>query len=235
MEKENPGAVGTGRDIDAEALRRLELPKDIPAVTVCALGRTSRIAADILAQSGFRAFSLWGGMQAWSLAWNLAAIPLPLSLPDAGSIQVRRAGKGCLSYLLFSRGEAAVFAGDTLFLDSVGRPDLIVGADPRRPSELPDASLRRLAALPDAHWVLPAHVAAPPAFDGKPLAAALGQVKAGNRFLAASETEFQELPASGRNSPPPNFGIIAEADRSGVLPEGDWAALEAGPNRCARA
>ena len=45
-------------------------------------------------------------MKAWSLAWNSAEIPLPVS--DAGVVQVRRTGKGCLSYLIGSQGEAAV-------------------------------------------------------------------------------------------------------------------------------
>ena len=39
-----------------------------------------------------------GGMKAWSLAWNSAEIPLPGSA--ATVIQVRRTGKGCLSYLI---------------------------------------------------------------------------------------------------------------------------------------
>jgi hypothetical protein len=43
------------------------------------------------------------------------------------------------------------------------------------------------------------------------------------------------LLAAGGNPPPPNFEMIVEANRSGILPEGDWASFEAGPNRCARA
>jgi glyoxylase-like metal-dependent hydrolase (beta-lactamase superfamily II) len=45
-------------------------------------------------------------MKAWSLAWNTAE--LPSSHPDTAIIQVRRVGKGCLSYLIGSAGEAAV-------------------------------------------------------------------------------------------------------------------------------
>lgn len=45
-------------------------------------------------------------MQAWSLAWNLAAVPLTAT--DARVTQVRRAGKGCLSYVVAAGGEAVV-------------------------------------------------------------------------------------------------------------------------------
>jgi glyoxylase-like metal-dependent hydrolase (beta-lactamase superfamily II) len=45
-------------------------------------------------------------MKAWSLAWNTAEIHL--SAQDTHIIQVRRVGKGCLSYLIGSGGEAAV-------------------------------------------------------------------------------------------------------------------------------
>jgi glyoxylase-like metal-dependent hydrolase (beta-lactamase superfamily II) len=45
-------------------------------------------------------------MRAWSLAWNTAEIHL--SHQNTDIIQVRRVGKGCLSYLIGSNGEAAV-------------------------------------------------------------------------------------------------------------------------------
>lgn len=45
-------------------------------VTVCNAGRVSRTAAEILAQRGFDARSLTGGMKAWSLARNTADVPV---------------------------------------------------------------------------------------------------------------------------------------------------------------
>jgi glyoxylase-like metal-dependent hydrolase (beta-lactamase superfamily II) len=45
-------------------------------------------------------------MQAWSLAWNTAEIPLDAR--SAQVIQVRRTGKGCLSYLIGAGEEAFV-------------------------------------------------------------------------------------------------------------------------------
>lgn len=79
---------------------------DAPVVTVCAQGKTSLLAADRLRARGLDAYSLEGGMRAWSLAWNTADVPC-LDIA-ARIVQVRRTGKGCLSYLIGSGGEAAV-------------------------------------------------------------------------------------------------------------------------------
>jgi glyoxylase-like metal-dependent hydrolase (beta-lactamase superfamily II)/rhodanese-related sulfurtransferase len=88
-----------------DALHGLHLDKKIPVVTVCAAGNTSAIAASQLNEQGFKAYSLQGGMKAWSLlAWNTAK----LSFPDFEIIQFRRTGKGCLSYMIISNDEAIV-------------------------------------------------------------------------------------------------------------------------------
>jgi glyoxylase-like metal-dependent hydrolase (beta-lactamase superfamily II)/rhodanese-related sulfurtransferase len=91
---------------DPDALIGVRLPQDIPVVTVCGMGRTSAIAAQQLRDRGYEAFSLIGGMKAWSLAWNSARLNLDSGLVRV--IQLRRTGKGCLSYLIGSQGQAAV-------------------------------------------------------------------------------------------------------------------------------
>jgi len=89
---------------DPLALASLSLPMDRPVVTVCGAGRTSLLAAAALASRGHEVYSLARGMRAWSVAWNSATVA-----SGAPSIQqVRRAGKGCLSYIAVSRGEALV-------------------------------------------------------------------------------------------------------------------------------
>lgn len=94
---------------DPKALSGIDLPRDRPVVAVCAAGRTSLIAASQLAAQGFDAYSLEGGMRAWSLAWNTAHVALPDPQSGGASvIQVRRTGKGCLSYIIASDGQAAV-------------------------------------------------------------------------------------------------------------------------------
>lgn len=91
---------------DPQALAGIDLPPDRPVVTVCGAGVTSLTAAQQLHLRGLQALSLEGGMKAWSLAWNIAEVPLPGS--QASVIQVRRTGKGCLSYLIAADGLAAV-------------------------------------------------------------------------------------------------------------------------------
>lgn len=89
---------------DPSVLADLENPGGQPLVVVCYQGQTSQKAAKRLAARGWQVFSLAGGMQAWSLAWNTATFTV---LP-AVIVQVRRTGKGCLSYLIVSAGEAVV-------------------------------------------------------------------------------------------------------------------------------
>jgi glyoxylase-like metal-dependent hydrolase (beta-lactamase superfamily II)/rhodanese-related sulfurtransferase len=91
---------------EAGPLAHAALPTDRPIVTVCNGGLTSQAAADVLSRRGLDARSLAGGMNAWSLAWNVAEVPL--SDPSIRVMQVRRTGKGCLSYVVASAGEAAV-------------------------------------------------------------------------------------------------------------------------------
>jgi glyoxylase-like metal-dependent hydrolase (beta-lactamase superfamily II)/rhodanese-related sulfurtransferase len=87
-----------------DALQGLHLDKAVPVVTICAGGKTSQIAAGLLQEQGFEAYSLQDGMKGWSLAWNTARI----SFPNFEIIQFRRTGKGCLSYIVASNNEAIV-------------------------------------------------------------------------------------------------------------------------------
>jgi glyoxylase-like metal-dependent hydrolase (beta-lactamase superfamily II) len=57
-------------------------------------------------------------MKAWSLAWNSAEVPLPSSKTQV--VQIRRTGKGCLSYLIGSTGDAAV-------IDPALEPEVYLG------------------------------------------------------------------------------------------------------------
>jgi glyoxylase-like metal-dependent hydrolase (beta-lactamase superfamily II) len=100
---------------DPEALAGEELPEDELVVTVCGAGKTSAVAAEQLRDHGIQAVSLEGGMKAWSLAWNTAETPIEDS--QAHVVQVRRTGKGCLSYIVESEGEALV-------IDAVLEPEV---------------------------------------------------------------------------------------------------------------
>ena len=91
---------------DPDALANAAIPTDAPVITICGAGKVSLTAMEQLRARGYDARSLAGGMKAWSLAWNSAEVPVPGSA--ATVIQVRRTGKGCLSYLIGNDGEAAV-------------------------------------------------------------------------------------------------------------------------------
>jgi glyoxylase-like metal-dependent hydrolase (beta-lactamase superfamily II)/rhodanese-related sulfurtransferase len=89
---------------DETALDIVELPQNSTVVTVCAAGRTSLLASKLLQRKGVHAYSLEGGMKAWNYAWNTAEI----AFPNSKVVQVRRAAKGVLSYIIGSGGEAIV-------------------------------------------------------------------------------------------------------------------------------
>jgi glyoxylase-like metal-dependent hydrolase (beta-lactamase superfamily II) len=90
---------------DLTVLDEILIPANSKVITVCAAGRTSQIAAKELRKKGIEAYSLDGGMRAWSLVWNKAELKLE---GDIQLIQVRRTGKGCLSYIISSKGLALI-------------------------------------------------------------------------------------------------------------------------------
>ncbi|HEV8283631.1 MAG TPA: MBL fold metallo-hydrolase [Chitinophagaceae bacterium] len=89
---------------DKAALKGVHLDKGTPVVTVCAGGKTSMIAAEFLKKDGYEAYSLIDGMKGWSLAWNKAV----LSFENYQIVQLRRTGKGCLSYIIVSGKNAII-------------------------------------------------------------------------------------------------------------------------------
>ncbi len=315
---------------DPRAMTGVDVPADRPVVTVCGAGKTSLIAAAQLRDRGIQAVSLAGGMKAWSLAWNLAEVPLATS--RARVMQLRRTGKGCLSYLVGSHGEAAVidpslapeiyrdlagrlglsithvlethihadhlmrsralaaqtgarlllpatdrlafsagplnegdiveigrsrlwtlatpghtqeslsflldgealFTGDTLFLAAVGRPDLEASpGEARARAHLLHASLDRLSSLPPRTIVLPGHTDRPVAFDRRPLAATLGEVREQIPILRLAAAEFVDTILARIPPTPPNHAAIVAFNEAGEWPDGDPTDLEAGANRCA--
>ncbi|MED1412261.1 MULTISPECIES: MBL fold metallo-hydrolase [Bacillus] len=84
-----------------------ELPKDKDVLVVCAKEGSSIFVAEQLTEAGLEnIYYLAGGMKAWSEYVK----PIKVGdLKDGGSMyQFNRLGKGCLSYMVISKGEAAV-------------------------------------------------------------------------------------------------------------------------------
>ncbi|MFD1564603.1 rhodanese-like domain-containing protein [Haloarchaeobius amylolyticus] len=95
------------QDDPETATKRLdELPDDREIVTVCAAGVVARTATDVLREQGYDATTLVDGMNGWSRVHRSAPVQTDL---DGTLVQVARPGKGCLSHVLISGGEAAVF------------------------------------------------------------------------------------------------------------------------------
>ena len=313
---------------DPHALDGLKLEELKPVVTVCAGGKTSLKAAEILKQKGYDVYSLEGGMKAWNFAWNIAEI----EFQDAKVIQVRRSAKGCLSYMIGSGDEAividasldpqvylelakendwtiklvtdthihadylsrtrelakaslakhilidnasvdysftpfkngdrvqfgnaildvihtpghtlestsfrlgadALFTGDTLFVDGVGRPDLKADQDEAtKRSKMLYHSLNKLLGMTPNMWVFPAHLSKAVPFDNNLVAETIKALKGKLDLLKLSEDEFLKYTLSRIPPTPPNYLTIATLNKQGSYEGYTPTELEAGANRCA--
>ncbi len=82
------------------------LPKDEEILVVCAKEGSSVMIAEMLQEEGYKASYLEGGMKNWSE--HLEPVKIA-DLKDGGELyQFVRIGKGCLSYMVISEGEAAI-------------------------------------------------------------------------------------------------------------------------------
>ncbi|MCP3764982.1 MBL fold metallo-hydrolase [Domibacillus sp. A3M-37] len=83
-----------------------KLPQDKDVLVVCAKEGSSIMVADMLSEEGLTVSYLQGGMKAWSE--HLEPVKVG-DLKDGGELyQFVRIGKGCLSYMVVSNGEAAL-------------------------------------------------------------------------------------------------------------------------------
>ncbi|MBS4193709.1 MULTISPECIES: MBL fold metallo-hydrolase [Bacillaceae] len=83
-----------------------KLPSDREIVVVCAKEGSSVMVAEMLSEEGLTVSYLQGGMKAWSE--HLEPVKVG-ELRDGGKVyQFVRIGKGCLSYMVTSNGEAAI-------------------------------------------------------------------------------------------------------------------------------
>jgi glyoxylase-like metal-dependent hydrolase (beta-lactamase superfamily II) len=84
-----------------------KIPSDKEVVVVCAKEGSSVMVAEMLLEAGVNVSYLNGGMKAWSE--HLEPVKVG-DLNDGGEIyQFVRIGKGCLSYMVVTNGEAALF------------------------------------------------------------------------------------------------------------------------------
>ena len=101
-----------------------KMPTDKEILVVCAKEGSSVMVAEMLSDAGLTVSYLKGGMKAWSE--HLEPVKIG-DLNDGGEIyQFVRLGKGCLSYMVVSNGEAAIIDSTRMikvyldFADSIG-------------------------------------------------------------------------------------------------------------------
>ncbi|QTL47873.1 MBL fold metallo-hydrolase [Priestia aryabhattai] len=94
-----------------------KIPSDKEVVVVCAKEGSSVMVAEMLSEAGLTVSYLKGGMKAWSEYLEPVKVG---DLKDGGEIyQFVRIGKGCLSYMIVSNGEAAI-------IDATRRADVYI-------------------------------------------------------------------------------------------------------------
>ncbi len=83
-----------------------KLPKDKDVLVVCAKEGSSIMVAEMISEVGRNVYYLEGGMKSWSMYLE----PIKVSdLTGGGELyQFVRLGKGCLSYMVISEGEATI-------------------------------------------------------------------------------------------------------------------------------
>ncbi|MFJ7854213.1 MBL fold metallo-hydrolase [Peribacillus frigoritolerans] len=148
-----------------------QIPANKEILVVCAKEGSSVMVAEMLSEAGLDVFYLMGGMKAWSE--HLEPVKIGELTNGAEIYQFVRLGKGCLSYMVVSNGEAAVidstrmidayldFADDievkiTHVLDTHLHADHISGG-------------RRIAEATNAAYWLPPKDAAEVTFEYQPL------------------------------------------------------------------
>ncbi|WJE49562.1 MBL fold metallo-hydrolase [Peribacillus frigoritolerans] len=148
-----------------------QIPANKEVMVVCAKEGSSVMVAEMLSEAGLDVFYLKGGMKAWSE--HLEPVKIGELAKGAEIYQFVRLGKGCLSYMVVSNGEAAVidstrmidayldFADDigvkiTHVLDTHLHADHISGG-------------RRIAEVTNAAYWLPPKDAAEVTFEYQPL------------------------------------------------------------------
>src|SRR4030095_16746462 len=90
------------------------LPKDKLIITVCQRGINSQVASSILREMQYNSVSMENGMKGWNENFDI----YELDFKDFTAVQFVRVGKGCLSYIVYSKKDksAAVFE-PSIFID----------------------------------------------------------------------------------------------------------------------
>jgi glyoxylase-like metal-dependent hydrolase (beta-lactamase superfamily II)/rhodanese-related sulfurtransferase len=134
---------------------------------------------------------------------------------------------------MYQLGQQAIFTGDTLFLESVGRPDLADEAEGYA-HHLFHSLHERVLPLSDDIMVFPAHFGAGVAVkSGNFVARPLGKLRDSLAPLTLSEDEFVRWAVANVKDRPGNYRQIVGINAGQAELDANAAELELGPNRCA--
>ncbi len=134
---------------------------------------------------------------------------------------------------MYQLAEEAIFTGDTLFLESVGRPDLADEAVDYA-HHLYHSLHERVLPLSNEITVFPAHFGqGVEVRGGKFVARQLGSLRSALPALALDEKAFVDWAVANVKDRPGNYQQIVRINAGQDAIEGDALELEAGPNRCA--
>jgi len=134
---------------------------------------------------------------------------------------------------MYQLGDEAIFTGDTLFLESVGRPDLADQAEAFA-HHLYQSLHERVLPLNDEITVFPAHFG--PGVEvhtGKFVARELGSLRHKLAPLDLNESDFVDWAIANVKDRPGNYQQIVRINAGQAEGGGDAEDLEMGPNRCA--
>lgn len=116
-EKVERGRIALGPDLEFHAqpnsklfampdVKELQLDASRPVAVICNHGNSSKKATVFLRERGYEAYSVIGGMAAWETVY--VARPLSPTPSLSHVVQLDRVGKGALSYVLVSDGDAVL-------------------------------------------------------------------------------------------------------------------------------
>jgi glyoxylase-like metal-dependent hydrolase (beta-lactamase superfamily II) len=134
---------------------------------------------------------------------------------------------------MYRLDDAAIFTGDTLFLESVGRPDLADQAESFA-HHLFRSLHERVLPLPDEIVVFPAHYGAGVAVhNGEFVARPLASLRTSLAVLKMNESDFVDWAVANVKDRPPNSQRIVLINAGREPASAEAAEMELGPNRCA--
>ena len=134
---------------------------------------------------------------------------------------------------MLALADEAIFTGDTLFVESVGRPDLADQAE-RYARHLHHSLRTHVVPRGDETTVLPAHYGASVAVERDRLVAArLGDLRRTLAALAFDEADFVAWALAHVTDRPANYRRIVAVNAGDEVAGEESVTLEIGPNRCA--